>query len=55
MLRRWWTGDPEVAPCSLCGCPIQSTPHGSIREGMRKHHDTVHPTEALMMTVTEQP
>lgn len=54
LMRRWWSGHPEVAPCRLCGCPIQATPHGSIREGMRKHTETVHPTEALLVSLMEE-
>jgi len=40
--RHWWHGDPNVVPCELCGCPIQSR-RGSLSSGMRAHYATVHP------------
>lgn len=47
-VSHWWHGDPDVVPCKLCGCPIQSR-RGSLGQGMREHYSVVHPTELEAM------
>lgn len=47
MAQHWWvTGqrvEPGVVPCPRCGCPIQRTLTGTLRDGMRAHFDYCHP------------
>lgn len=41
----WWIGNPDVMVCPAkdCGCPIQRTVRGTVRDGLSQHFQQVHP------------